>query len=56
MKSKIISLRIPESVLESIDELAAVEFPSRKPDVSGNRSQMILKALDAYLYQYYGSK
>ncbi len=47
--SRIITLRIPFNLLEKLDYLAEVNYPSRKPDIKGNRSQVILDAVQSYL-------
>lgn len=47
-ENKTISLRIPENILNSIDNLAKKQYPNRSG--SGfNRTQVILDAVESYL-------
>lgn len=46
--SQVVSLRIPEVLLEKLDEIAESDYPSRTGGKS-NRSQVLLDALDFYL-------
>lgn len=48
-ESKVVSIRIPQDLLEGIDRLAAERYPSRRPGGDPNRSQLILDALAAYV-------
>lgn len=49
-ESRVISLRVPQNLLNCIDKLAADRYPSRRPDQEPNRSQLILDALENYAY------
>lgn len=41
-ESKVVSIRIPQDLLDAIDRLAAQAYPSRRPSGEANRSQLIL--------------
>lgn len=48
-ESKVVSIRVPQDLLDAIDRLAAKRYPSRRPDGDPNRSQLILDALEAFV-------
>ena len=48
-ESKVVSIRIPQDLLDAIDRLAAQAYPSRRSGGEPNRSQVILDALAAYV-------
>lgn len=48
-ESKVVSIRVPQDLLEAIDQLAAERYPSRRTGSDPNRSQLILDALEAYV-------
>ncbi len=45
-ESKVVSIRIPQKVLDAIDRLAAVRYPSRRGG-EPNRSQLILDLIES---------
>ncbi|AFZ13608.1 hypothetical protein Cri9333_2758 [Crinalium epipsammum PCC 9333] len=47
--SKVVSIRVPDELLEAVDQLAGIKYPSRKAGDKPNRSQIILDALSAYI-------
>lgn len=47
MESKVVSLRVPQELLEKLDRLAKEKYPKRKT----NRSQVILDAIEFYCEQ-----
>ncbi len=47
MESKVVSLRVPEQLLEKLDRLAEQRYPNRK----SNRSQVILDAIELIVEQ-----
>lgn len=51
-ESKVVSIRVPQDLLDAIDRLAAIRYPSRRPDGDPNRSQLILDALAAYVENF----
>ena len=44
-ESKVVSLRIPQDLLDAIDRLAAIRYPSRRGG-EPNRSQLILDFIE----------
>lgn len=44
-ESKVVSIRIPQELLDAVDRLAAVRYPSRRGG-EPNRSQLILDLLE----------
>lgn len=56
-KTKMISMRVPESILEEIDYIAEARYPKRVGEIKGrNRSQVILEMIEEHLYNYKTSK
>lgn len=47
-ESKVVSIRIPQDLLDAVDQLAAIRYPSRRGG-EPNRSQLILDALETYV-------
>lgn len=47
-ESKVVSIRIPQDLLDAVDQLAALRYPSRRGG-EPNRSQLILDALETYV-------
>ncbi|HEY9874498.1 MAG TPA: GIY-YIG nuclease family protein [Candidatus Obscuribacterales bacterium] len=47
--SEIVSLRIPNEMLDALDKLAELKYPSRRSEGKPNRSQVILDAVAAYV-------
>jgi metal-responsive CopG/Arc/MetJ family transcriptional regulator len=45
-ESKVVSIRIPQELLDAIDRLAAVRYPSRRGG-EPNRSQLILDLIES---------
>ena len=47
--SKVVSIRLPQTLLDALDRLAEVKYPSRQPGHKPNRTQIILDAIETYL-------
>ena len=45
VESKVVSLRIPQDLLDAVDHLAAIRYPSRRGK-EPNRSQLILDFIE----------
>lgn len=50
-ESKVVSIRVPQELLNAVDQLAAVRYPSRRGK-EPNRSQLILDALESYVAHF----
>lgn len=51
-ESKVVSIRVPQELLNAIDQLAGIRYPSRRLGGDPNRSQLILDALAAYVENF----
>lgn len=49
-ESKVVSVRIPQELLDAIDQIAAVQYPPRG-NGEPNRSQVLLDAIESYIRQ-----
>ena len=52
--TKVVSIRVPISLLEAVDNLAEAKYPSRTGGTP-NRSQLILDAIEAYINRASGN-
>jgi len=48
-ESKVVSIRVPQTLLDTVDKLAETKYPSRNAGEKPNRTQVILDAIEAYI-------